>query len=109
VNGMQIKKLLITLLVSLFMFGEVTQAQAIPTSTTLKQGIYNISPEHKGYYRNIKLITPDKPVNITILNSNGAQILFARLSNEKEELKVGPIEIGETLIIAGDGEISVIH
>ena len=91
---MQIKKFLIVLLVSLFMFGEVTQAQIIPTSTTLKQGIYNISSEHKGYYRNIKLITPDKPVTIIILDSNGAQILFARLSNEKEELKVGPIGIG---------------
>ena len=106
---MQIKKFLIVLLVSLFMFGEVTQAQKIPTSDTLKQGIYNISPEHKGYYRNIKLTTPDKPVTITLLNSKGAQILFAILSNENEHIKFGPIEIGGTLIITGDGEISIIH
>ena len=106
---MQIKKFLIMLLVSLIMFGEVTQALNIPISTTLKQGIYNISPEHKGHYRNIKLTTPDKPVTITLLDSKGAQILFAILSSEEEYIKFGPIEIGETLIITGDGEISVIH
>ena len=106
---MQIKKSLIVLLVSLFIFGEVTQAAQNPTSTTLKQGIYNVSPEHKGYYRNIKLITPDKPVTISLLDSKGAQILFAVLSNENEHIKFGPVEIGETLIITGDGEISVIH
>lgn len=105
---MQIKKFLVVFLVSIFMFGELPQAQP-PISTTLKQGIYNVSNEHKGHYRNIKLITPDKPVTITLLDSNGAQLLFVRLTNEKEELKVGPIEIGETLIITGDGEISIIH
>jgi len=106
---MQIKKFLVVFIVSIFMFGELPQAQQNPISTTLKQGIYNISNEHKGHYRNIKLITPDKPVTIILLDSNGDQILFARLRNEKEELKVGPIEIGETLIITGDGEISIIH
>ena len=105
---MKIKKFLVVFLVSIFMFGERPQAQP-PISTTLKQGIYNVSNEHKGHYRNIKLLTPDKPVTITLLDSNGAQILFVRLTNEKEELKVGPIEIGETLIITGDGEISIIH
>lgn len=106
---MQIKKILVVFLVSIFMFCEFSQAAQNPTSTTLKEGIYNISAEHKGYYRNIKLITPGKPVTIIILDSNGAQILFVRLNNEKEELKVGPIGIGETLIITGDGEISIIH
>jgi hypothetical protein len=62
-----------------------------------------------GYYRNIKLISKDKPVTIMVLDSNGAQILFAKLDNENEYLKVGPIEKGETLIINGEGEISVIH
>ncbi|WP_238917102.1 hypothetical protein [Clostridium sp. YIM B02555] len=106
---MQIKKFLIMLLVFSFMFGEVAQAQTIPTSTTLKEGIYDISHEHQGYYRNIKLTTPDKPVTITLLNSKGAQILFAVLSNENDYIKFGPIEIGETLIVTGEGEISVIH
>ncbi|MFT8351892.1 hypothetical protein [Clostridium saccharoperbutylacetonicum] len=106
---MQIKKFLIMLLVFLFIFGEVAKAQTIPTSTTLKEGIYDISTEHLGYYRNIKLTTPDKPVTITLLNSKGAQILFAILSNENDYIKFGPIEIGEILIVTGEGEISVIH
>lgn len=106
---MQIKKFLIVLLVFSFIFGEIAQAEPIPTSTTLKKGIYDISSEHKGYYRNIKLITPDKPVTITLLNSKGAQILFAILSNENDYIKFGPIEIGEILIVTGEGEISVIH
>lgn len=106
---MQIKKILITFFISIFMFGEISYADQIPTSTTLKQGIYNISPEHKGYYRNIKLVSPGKPVTISLLDSNGSQILFVKLNNEKEFLKVGPIEKGETLIVNGDGEISLVH
>jgi len=31
------------------------------------------------------------------------------LSSENKYIKFGPIEIGETLIITGDGEISIIH
>lgn len=106
---MQIKKFLIIFLISIFMFCELSQAQQMPISTTLKQGIYNISPEHVGYYRNIKLVSPDKPVTIILLDANGTQILFAKIRNEKEELKVGPIEKGETLIVIGDGEISILH
>jgi len=106
---MQTKKFLIVFLISIFTFGKLSQAQQVPISTTLKQGIYNISPEHVGLYRNIKLITPGKPIAMTILDANGAQILFIRLSNENETLKVGPIKKGETLIITGDGEISIIH
>lgn len=106
---MQIKKFLIIFLISMFTLGKFSQAQQVPISTTLKQGVYNISPEHVGYYRNIKLITPDKPITMTILDSNGAQILFIRLITEKETLKVGPIEKGETLIITGDGEVSIEH
>lgn len=108
---MKTKKLLIVFLISIFISGEVAQAAqiTIPTSTTLKEGIYKVTPEHKGYYRNIKLISPGKPVTITVLDANGAQVLFAKLHNENEHLKVGPIEIGETLIINGEGEISVIH
>ncbi len=106
---MQINKFLIVLLIFTFMFGKVSKAEPIPTSTTLKQGIYSISPEHKGYYRNIKLITPDKPVTLVLLGPNGSQKLFTILSNEKEFLKIGPIEFGETLIITGDGEISIVH
>lgn len=106
---MQIKKFLIITLIFTFMFETISQAEPIPTSTTLKQGIYSVSSEHNGYYRNIKLITPDKSVTLTIIDSNGTQKLFVKLSNEKEYLKVGPIEKGETLIITGDGEISIVH
>lgn len=106
---MQIKKILIMTLIFTFMFKTISQAEQIPTSTTLKQGIYSVSPEHKGYYRNIKLITPDKPVTLTILDANGTQKLFVQLSNEEEYLKIGPIEKGETIIIIGDGEISIVH
>ena len=106
---MQIKKFFILVFIFMFMFGEVSKADQIPTATTLKQGIYNISPEHEGLYRNVKLISPDKNVTITLLDASGAQILFVKLSDTKEYLKVGPIKKGETLIIAGEGEISMTH
>lgn len=106
---MQMKKFIIMSLVFMFMFGEVSKADEIPTARTLKQGIYNVSPEHEGLYRNIKLITPDKAVTISLLDANGAQILFVKLNNTNEYLKVGPIKKGETLIVTGEGEISLIH
>ncbi|ADL50683.1 hypothetical protein [Clostridium cellulovorans] len=106
---MQIKRFFIVFIISIFMFGQISQAQQSPVSTTLKEGIYNISSEHLGYYRNIKLVTPDKPVTITLLDANGAQILFVKLSNEKENLRIGPIKGPETLVITGSGEISLIH
>ena len=106
---MKIKKFLIVFLISIFTLGKLPQAQQVPLSTTLKQGIYKISPEHEGYYRNVKLITPDKPITMTVLDSNGAQIFFIRLSDATNTLKFGPIQKGETVIIAGDGEIAISH
>lgn len=106
---MRIKKILIISLIFIFMFAEVSKADELPTATTLKQGIYNISPEHEGLYRNIKLVTPDKGVTISLIDSNGAQILLAKLINTSEYLKLGPIKKGEILIVTGEGEISVIH
>lgn len=103
------KKFLIILLTYTFVFCKFPQAQQAPMSTTLKQGIYKVSPEHQGLYRNIKLVTPGKPVTMTILDADGAQIFFIRLCDSKENLKIGPIEKGETVIIAGDGEVSISH
>jgi hypothetical protein len=106
---MKTKRFFILIFMFMFIFGEVSKADQIPIATTLKQGIYNVSPEHEGLYRNIKLITPDKAVTITVLDSNGAQKLFVKLDNVNEHLKVGPIKKGETIIVTGEGEISIIH
>lgn len=106
---MKMKRFLIILLTCTFAFCKFPQARQVPLSTALKQGIYKISPEHEGLYRNVKLITSDKPITMTVLNSDGAQIFFIRLSDEKSTLKFGPIKKGETLIIAGDGEVSISH
>lgn len=106
---MKIKKFLIVLLTCTFAFCKFPQALQPPVSNTLKQGIYKISDEHEGHYRIVKLVTPNKPMTMTILDSNGAQIFFIRLSDVKDILKFGPIKKGETVIIAGDGEISIAH
>ncbi|MEQ8198189.1 MAG: hypothetical protein ABRQ27_09315 [Clostridiaceae bacterium] len=106
---MKINKFLMVFIISVFAFGKSSQAQQLPMSTTLKKGIYTISSEHQGYYRNIKLITPDKPVTISILDSDGAQIFFIRLSSINETLKIGPIKKGEILIVTGEGEVSIVH
>lgn len=106
---MKIKKFLIVFLICIFNFSKFPQALQPPVSNTLKQGIYKISDEHEGHYRTLKLITPNKPVTVTILDSNGAQIFFIRLSDVKSIFQFGPIKKGETVIIAGDGEISISH
>lgn len=106
---MKIKRFVAFFIISTFMFIQPSQAKKSPISTTLKEGTYKISSEHIGYYRTMKLITPNTPVTISLLDSNGAQTLFIRLTNEKESLKIGPIKGPETLIITGDGEISLMH
>ncbi|MBD7911432.1 MULTISPECIES: hypothetical protein [Clostridium] len=106
---MQTKKFLIFLFIFLFMFGEVSEANQVPIANTFKQGIYAVSPEHEGNYRNIRLVTPNKSATVTILDSTNTQILFVKLNNINEYLKVGPIKKGETLIIGGEGEVSITH
>lgn len=107
---MQTKKILISLFMFLFMFGEASKANPMPVANnTFKQGIYAVSDEHDGLYRNIKLVTPNKPATVTILDSNNTQILFVKLNNINEYFKVGPIKKGETLIVCGEGEISITH
>lgn len=106
---MQRKKFIMVFFILIFMFCEVSKADGIPIASTFKQGIYEVSDDHEGLYRNIKLITPDKPITILILDANGAQIMFAQITNTNEYLKTGPIKKGETLIIKGEGEISLVH
>ena len=106
---LKMKKFLIIFLTCTFAFCKFPQARQAPLSTTLKQGIYKVSPEHEGLYRSVKLVTPDKPITMTVLDSDGAQIFFITLSDGKENLKIGPIRRGETVIVAGDGEVSISH
>ncbi len=106
---MKTKRFLIIFLICIFSFGNIAQALQVPLSNTFKQGIYPLPADHDGHYRKVKLITPDKPVSISIIDSNGSQILFMNLSNATYTFQMGPIKKGEIVIITGEGEVSIEH
>lgn len=103
------KKFLIFVFMFIFAFSEVCKANQIPIGNAFKQGTYTVSPEHEGLYRYIKLITSDKNATVTILDSTNVPILFVKLTSTQDFLKIGPIKRGETLIVGGEGEITITH
>ena len=93
----------------IFVFSIIAQAtpnRQIPVATTFKQGIYDVS-QYSHYFGKIKLATPDKPVTIIILNSNGMQKAFVTLNSSESELSGSSAQKGDTLVVIGPGEISV--
>ena len=104
---MKIKKFLLLFLISIFTFVEFPQAQVQPPpiANTYKQGIYDIS-QYSGKYITSKLITPNAPVTVMVLDSNGNQKVFLRSIDLNEIVKLGPIKEGDLMIIIGAGEIS---
>jgi len=102
---MKIKKFLIFFLISIFTFVEIPQAQPLPIATTYTQGIYNMT-QYTGNYITGKLITPDKPLTVIVIDSNGNQKTFLRFNTPNEIVKLGPVQEGDILALVGTGEIS---
>ncbi|GKX68238.1 hypothetical protein [Inconstantimicrobium mannanitabidum] len=106
---MKIKKLLVFFLISIFIFPKIPQVQAqpqpLPIATTYKQGIYNATT-YTGQYITAKLITPDKPLTVTVIDCSGTLKTFLRFKKTNELVKLGPIQEGDIIVMVGTGEIS---
>jgi hypothetical protein len=102
---MNIKKFLVFFLISLFAFVKIAQAQPLPIATTYTQGIYDMSL-YTGKYITGKLITPDKPLTVIVIDSNGKQKTFLRFESQNENVKLGPVQEGDILALIGTGEVS---
>lgn len=62
--------------------------------------------QYTGQYITAKLITPDKPLTVIAIDSNGSQKVFLRFINLNEIIKLGPIQKGDIVVMVGTGEIS---
>jgi hypothetical protein len=102
---MKIKKFLIFFLISLFTFVETPQAQPLPIATTYTQGIYNMT-QYTGNYITGKLTTPNEPLTVITIDSNGHQKTFLKFDDPNENVKLGPVQEGDILVLVGTGEIS---
>lgn len=101
---MKIMKFLIVFLISTTIFTEIPQA--IFTSDSYKQGIYNIS-EPKDFYATAKLLTPRNVTSLVIVDSNGNQKFYKRFDTLDEVINLGIIKSGDLIAILGNGEIAI--
>lgn len=104
---MKVNKFLIFFLISIFTFVETPQAQPqpLPIATTYTQGIYNMT-QYTGNYITGKLTTSNKPLTVIAIDSNGNQKTFLRFDIPNENVKLGPVQEGDILVLVGTGEIS---
>ena len=101
---MKFKKFLILFLISMIAFTEIPKA--LVTSNTYKQGIYNIS-EINPFTATAKLVNPDFPISLSIVDSNGNQKFYNRFDAQTEVVSIGPISNADTIAIVGKGELAI--
>ena len=101
---MRIRKFIIVFLMSIIAFTEIPQA--IFTSDSYKQGIYNIS-EAKDFSATAKLITPNNVTSLIIIDSNSNQKFYKRFDTVDEIINLGIIKNGDIIAIVGKGEIAI--
>jgi len=101
---MRIRKFIIVFLMSIIAFTEIPQA--IFTSDSYKQGIYNIS-EVKDFNATAKLITPNNVTSLIIIDSNSNQKFYKRFDTVNEIINLGIIKNGDMIAIVGKGEIAI--
>lgn len=102
---MKMERFLVFFLIYIFFIVKMPQAQPIPIATTYTQGIYSIT-QYNGKYITAKLVTPDKTISVTVIDSKGNQKIFLRFLNLNETVKLGPVQEGDILIAIGAGEVS---
>jgi len=101
---MKMKQFIIVILISLITF--TGSANAIITSDTYKQGIYNIS-EIQEFNAMAKLITPDNVTSLIIVDSNGNQKFYKRFDTRNQVVNLGSIKDGDLIAIVGTGEVAI--
>jgi len=101
---MRMRKFMIAFLMSIIAFTEIPQA--IFTSDSYKQGIYNIS-EVKDFNATAKLITPNNVTSLIIIDSNSNQKFYKRFDTVDEIINLGIIKNGDIIAIVGKGEIAI--
>ena len=101
---MRIRKFIIVFLMSIIAFTEIPQA--IFTSDSYKQGIYNIS-EVKDFNATAKLITPNNVTSLIIIDSNSNEKFYKRFDTVNEVITLGYIKEGDFIVVSGRGEISI--
>lgn len=101
---MNIKKFLISFLLSTILFTEV--AQAFFTFDSYKQGVYNISGI-QSFDATAKLVTPNNVTSLFIIDSNGNQKFYKRFDTLDEIINLGTIKNGDLIVIVGSGEIAI--
>ena len=89
---------------SIIAFTEIPQA--IFTSDSYKQGIYNIS-EVKEFEATAKLITPNNVTSLIIIDSNNNQKFYKRFDTIDEVINLGVIKNEDLIAIVGKGEIAI--
>lgn len=89
---------------SIIAFTEIPQA--LFTSDSYKQGIYNIS-EVKEFKATAKLITPKNVTSLIIIDSNSNQKFYKRFDNVDDVINLGVIKSGDLIAIVGTGEIAI--
>ena len=101
---MKMKLFVTVILISLITF--TGSANAIITSDTYKQGIYNIS-EINEFNAVAKLITSNNVTSLIIVDSNGNQKFYKRFDTINQVVNLGSIKNGDLIVIVGNGEIAI--
>ena len=101
---MKMKLFVTVILISLITF--TGSANAIITSDTYKQGIYNIS-EINEFNAVAKLITSNNVTSLIIIDSNGNQKFYKRFDTLNQVVNLGSIKDGDLIAIVGTGEIAI--
>lgn len=100
---MKLKIFIIVFLLSTIAFTKVPQA--IFTSNTYNQGIYNISETVE--FNATSKLTVGPPTTLIIIDTNGNQKFFKRFDNLNEIINLGHINNGDLIVVAGKGEIAI--
>ena len=101
---MKMKQFVAVILISLITF--TVSVNAIITSDTYKQGIYNIS-EVNEFNAVAKLITSNNVTSLIIVDSNGNQKFYKRFDTINQVVNLGSIKNGDLIVIVGNGEIAI--
>ena len=101
---MKIKKFLIVFLIATIMF--TVSSSALVTSNVYTQGIYSIS-EINPFNATVKLVNPNIPTSLSIVDSNGNQKFYNRFDAQSEVVNIGPINNADIIAIVGKGELAI--
>lgn len=105
---MNIKKLFIIFLICFMVIPAPIMANAVPVSNVYKEGIYKLT-DTDSYSATAKLITPGKFTSLIIIDPNSSVKLYKQFIDTNESFGLGPLDKNHTLVIIGNGEISIIY